>query len=158
MRRSRFTPAAIVLHAVALACSGAQAADVGSRQGLLFQAEAGGHRMMVCIQNREGRFYTVAAPDAQDAFLSLHTRYMARPEGDAASDALSGVWQIGQQDSFDLSEPRSGDSSIDRMTLKASGPNRWRVRCTITIHLRAKAEMGRHAHHPDANRQRLRRL
>jgi hypothetical protein len=128
MAKPKFIPTLffIALRALPLALAGIGAhADDSDNQGLLFQAEAGGHRMMVCVQNREGRFYTVAAPDAQDAFFTLHTRYMARPEGDAAPDALSGVWQIGQQDSFDLSEPRGGDSAIDRMTLKASGPNRW---------------------------------
>jgi hypothetical protein len=124
MRWSRFTSAAIAL---ALACLGAQAADADDHRGLLFQAEADGHRMMVCVQNREGRFYTVVAPNSEDIFFTFHTRYMARPKGDAAPDALSGVWQIGQ-DSDQLSEPRRDASIIDmanRMELQASGPNRW---------------------------------
>jgi hypothetical protein len=117
-------PAAIALHVLALACPGAHAAGDDDHQGLLFQAEAGGHRMMVCVQNREGRFYTVAAPDSEDIFFTFHTRYMARSKGDAAPDALSGVWQIGRY-SGQLSEPQRAASVIDKMELQASGPNRW---------------------------------
>ena len=127
MHSFRLTPAAIALP-LALACFCTHAAGADDHRGLLFQAEADGHRMMVCVQNREGRFYTVAAPDSQDVFFTFHTRYMARPKGDAAPDALSGVWQIGQDSTHQLSEPIRGASIIDmadRMELQASGPNRW---------------------------------